>query len=167
VRLPSRGSLSSLGALPSLGPRGEGWVILQVGFIAAIALSPRQHWPSEVTALTWPLGMGLLLVGASLGALGILALGLYLTPFPRPRRGAELVERGVYGVIRNPIYAGLILAMLGLSLLATSVVGVLMAGAFALFLDLKVRREEQLLAAAFPGYEAYRRRTRRFVPGLY
>jgi protein-S-isoprenylcysteine O-methyltransferase Ste14 len=36
-----------------------------------------------------------------------------------------------------------------------------------LWLDAKARREERWLVDAFPGYAAYRRRTHRFVPGIY
>jgi len=35
------------------------------------------------------------------------------------------------------------------------------------FFWLKSRREEAWLTERFPGYDAYRRRTRRFLPGLW
>lgn len=159
--------LPSPGPLPSLGPRGEGWFVLQVLFIAAIGLAPRDSWPSSLAAFAGPAGIVLGVAGIFIGWRGIFDLGGSLTPFPRPRADGELVERGAYGVIRNPIYAGLILGAFGWSLLRTSLFGFLLSIVFALFLDLKVRREEMFLVAAFDGYEAYRRRTRRFVPGLY
>ena len=37
----------------------------------------------------------------------------------------------------------------------------------AIWLDLKSRREEGWLRGRYPEYEAYRQRTRRFIPGAY
>jgi len=39
--------------------------------------------------------------------------------------------------------------------------------ALAAWLDLKSRREEAWLRGHYPEYEAYRRRTHRFIPGAY
>jgi len=87
--------------------------------------------------------------------------------FPRPSRDAVLVDRGAYRRVRHPIYAGLVLLALGWSLARGSAVGLGLVVVLAVFLDLKARREEALLTAAFPGYGQYRDRTRRFIPGLY
>ena len=153
--------------LPSLGPRGEGWLIGQVVFILAIASAPGEAWagPSR-TAAQWG-GAILVLGGAGLAARAIFDLGSNLTPFPRPRQAGILVEHGIYRVLRNPVYAGLVLITVGWSLIHGSLIGLVLSAVFAGFLDLKARREEELLAATFPGYEAYRRRTKRFVPGVY
>jgi protein-S-isoprenylcysteine O-methyltransferase Ste14 len=153
--------------LPSLGPRGEGWLVGQIVFIVAIASAPGAAWPGPAQTIGRWGGTLLLLGGLALAARALFDLGPNLTPFPRPRRTGVLVEHGIYGTLRHPVYAGLVLITVGWSLMHASVIGLVLSAAFAGFLDLKARREEELLAAAFPGYEAYRRRTRRFVPGLY
>lgn len=153
--------------LPALGPRGEGWFLGQLVFIIAVAVAPPAQWPAGVSDLARPLGGLLVGGGLVVGALGLLALGGNLTPLPKPRARGELVESGIYGVIRHPIYAGLVLFAVGWSLWRASVVGLALSVGLAVFLDLKARREEQFLAEAFPGYAAYRGRTRRFIPGLY
>ena len=48
-----------------------------------------------------------------------------------------------------------------------SLVTLVLVGLLAVLFDAKSRREEAWLSAAFPGYEAYRARTKRFVPGVY
>jgi len=150
------------GGLPSLGPRGEGWFIGQLAFLAAIVLAPGEAWPEPVSTTARWTGIVLLLAGLGLAGRGVLDLGANLTPFPRPRPTGALVERGIYGILRHPIYAGLMLLAAGWSLMRPSGVGVLLSLALVAFLDLKARREEQFLAATFPGYAAYRRRTSRF-----
>ena len=89
------------------------------------------------------------------------------TVLPNPRAEGKLVETGPYRYIRNPIYAGLILASLGWAVMRVSVLAVLAAVLLAVVLDLKRRREEGWLVERFPGYRAYRERTKAFVPFVY
>jgi protein-S-isoprenylcysteine O-methyltransferase Ste14 len=153
--------------LPSLGPRGEGWLVGQIVFFVAIASAPGDVWPEPAQTIGRWSGALLLLGGLAVVARAVFDLGPNLTPFPRPRQAGVLVEHGIYRVLRHPVYAGLVLITAGWSLMHGSVIGLVLSAVVAGFLDLKARREEELLAAAFPGYEAYRRRTKRFVPGLY
>jgi protein-S-isoprenylcysteine O-methyltransferase Ste14 len=83
---------------------------------------------------------------------------------PRPREGGALVETGVYARVRHPIYGGLVLAAFGWGLIGASPVGLLLSAALLGFFTLKSTREEAWLVERFPGYPAYRRRTKRFIP---
>lgn len=166
VDRPARPARSSK-RLPALGPRGEGWFIGQLAFIVAIAVASPDAWPTTLVSVSRPLGGLLLVAGFLVAGRGLFDLGGNVTPFPRPKPGAVLVDRGVYGLMRHPIYAGLMLLGFGWSLWRASTCGLLLAVAFALFLDLKARREEDFLAEAFPAYQAYRHRTARFIPRLY
>ena len=79
---------------------------------------------------------------------------------------AEFVTRGPYSHIRHPIYAGLILGMLG------SAVGQTVLWALPLFIVVpylvySARREERLMAKQFPAqYPEYLSRTKMLVPFL-
>ncbi len=78
-------------------------------------------------------------------------------------REHTLVTGGIYRFIRHPIYVGDVLLLVGLELALNSwlVVAVLVP------LSVAVRQalaEELLLSRAFPGYDAYCRRTKRFIP---
>jgi protein-S-isoprenylcysteine O-methyltransferase Ste14 len=109
----------------------------------------------------------LLLGGGAFAVLGIVGLRENLTPNPRPREGGRLVDTGIYGIVRHPIYTGVIAAAAGWSLLAASLPGLGLAVLLAVFFDTKARREEAWLAAAYPAYPAYRRRVRKLVPFVY
>jgi protein-S-isoprenylcysteine O-methyltransferase Ste14 len=98
---------------------------------------------------------------------GWVDLGGNLTPFPRPRADAGLVDTGAYRLVRHPIYGGLILGALGWGLATASPAALAGTVVLAVFFDLKSRREEAWLAAQFKGYAAYRSRTRRLIPWLY
>jgi protein-S-isoprenylcysteine O-methyltransferase Ste14 len=152
--------------LPDLGPRGEGWVIIQVilfAAIAACALLP-EAWGGPLRTVTSVAGVALMVAGAVLVVRGLRDLGGSLTAVPRPREDGILVETGVYARARHPIYGGLVLGALGWSLLQASPVGLLLAAVLLGFFALKSTREEAWLADRFPGYPAYRARTKRFVP---
>jgi len=158
--------------LPDLGPRGEGWVLgqfLLLGLLVVVGVPGLRNLPPNALLDWLLLAAGVIaLAGAGWVALaGFRDLGPSLTPLPRPHADAVLVESGVYAVVRHPIYAGLILGGLGWSLVTRSPVAAAVTAVLAVYLDLKSRREEAWLADRYAGYVGYRRRTRRFVPGIY
>lgn len=153
--------------LPSLGPRGEGWVVIQLVLLAGIAaagwwLGPDWSGPLRFGAMF--VGIMALAGGAILVVKGLVDLGRALTPLPHPRDDAELVETGVYSLARHPIYGGLILGGFGWSLVQASLAGVAGSALLLAFFALKSSREEVWLMERFPGYAEYRTRTRRFIP---
>jgi protein-S-isoprenylcysteine O-methyltransferase Ste14 len=111
-------------------------------------------------------GIALIVVGLVLAIRGVVDLGGAMTPLPRPRDDAELVQTGAYALARHPIYGGLILVAFGWAILRASVIAIGMAAALAAFFGLKSVREERWLEARYPGYAAYRARTRRFIPWI-
>ena len=158
--------------IPALGPRGEGWVVLQfvlfvvIGATGLVLSTPdRDAWTSIGTVT----GTLLLLGGIGLGIAGLAGLqsGDALTAVPRPREASRLVESGAYGLVRHPIYGALIIGAVGWSLLRGSPAALLGAAALFVVLDLKRRREEIWLMERYPDYAAYRRRTRRFIPWIW
>jgi protein-S-isoprenylcysteine O-methyltransferase Ste14 len=156
--------------LPALGPRGEGWVALQIVLLPLVALSGVVTGGSlqgPLASLAVLTGVALMTGGAVLLGKGLLDLGRNLTPVPRPRADAQLVETGIYSLVRHPIYGGIILTAFGWALVATSLLTLLLALLLAAFFDLKSRREEVWLSDHYVGYRTYITRTRRFIPRVY
>ena len=152
--------------LPDLGSRGEGWVALQVVLLlglvaAAVAGGP---WPDAGTPLRVVAGALPVVAGTVLAGAGSRRLGPSLTPLPRPREGAAFRDDGIYGLVRHPIYGGVLLIAVGVSLLATPLALVPTALLVVLF-EGKARREEAWLLERYEGYGEYRERVRhRFLP---
>ncbi len=159
-------------SIPALGRRGEGWVVLQfaafvlIGVAWGLAPAPPADGLGGVLRVT---GIGGLVAGGLLAGGGLLALSRAraLAALPYPRQDGSLVQGGPYRLVRHPIYGGLIIGSLGLALIAPWVGSLAAAGLLAVILDLKRRREEAWLGERYPGYEAYRRRTRALVPFVY
>ena len=154
--------------LPALGPRGEGWVALQVLALfgaagAGVNALANPGWDGIARIATTAGGLGLALAGAVQAVRGSRDLGRNLTPLPRPTGDAELIETGIYRRVRHPIYGGVILMTIGWGLLTTSLVAAAIGLTLVPFFWLKSTLEERWLGERFPGYAAYRRRTRRFI----
>ncbi len=152
--------------LPSLGPRGEGWVAIQMALMALTGLAGflGPAWTGEVRLTTLAVGVLLMAGGLALVVLGIHDLREAMTPLPYPRDEAELVQTGVYGQVRHPIYGGLIIGSIGWGLVMASPATLAMAVLLLAFFELKARREEAWLEARFPEYSSYRARTPRLIP---
>lgn len=152
----------------SSGGRGGLWVVAQFVLLAAVLLAPTRlaglpAWPAALRGPSALLGLALGVAGVAVAFLGARALGANLTPFPRPRVDATLVQDGIYGVVRHPIYSGILIAALGWSLLRASLPSLLLTLVLALFFDRKARREEAWLREQLPGYADYQARVRRRV----
>lgn len=155
--------------LPALGTRGEGWVAIQVILLATVVAVGLWFGPDWVGALRFIGifgGIMTLAGGIILAVRGLVDLRQALTPLPRPRDDAELVDTGVYSLARHPIYGGLILSSVGWSIIQASLAALIASAALAGFLTLKSAREEAWLVERFADYAAYRVRTRRFIPWI-
>jgi protein-S-isoprenylcysteine O-methyltransferase Ste14 len=155
------------------GDRGEYWFIGQVLLLLLFVLIPTQRFfpYSDIVfglkIVLWT-GAGLLWVcGALLLLIGLLELGQSLTPLPYPRRDGKLVEDGIYGIMRHPLYSGLILLTLAWVVFSLSWSHFLCAIALAVLLNAKATQEEQWLLEKYSGYARYQQRVKKFIPGLY
>ena len=155
--------------LPDLGPRGEGWVALQVALFALVALAGTlgPAWGDPWLAVGRVVGALLVGAGFVVVVLGLVGLRENLTAVPRPVKGGRLIDSGVYGLVRHPIYFGILTAALGWGLATASPAAILAAVLLGCFFDLKSRREEAWLVAAYPAYAAYRARVRKLAPFIY
>jgi protein-S-isoprenylcysteine O-methyltransferase Ste14 len=156
--------------LPAFGEHGQGWVTGQFLLIAAVGVAgvvDRPDWDGTALIVTQVVGASLTVLGVIIGLVGVRDLGNSLTPLPFPKDGSQLVQTGIYGHVRHPLYLGLIMGALGWALFAASTLAIGFTIALAIFLDLKSRREEVWLRERYPIYVHYARRVKRFVPGVY
>lgn len=147
--------------------RGEWYVIAQAVLFAALLLAPilDGHIGSRI-----PFVAGGLLCAIGLGFIvfGTINLGRRnLSPFPKPKENATLVERGIFSIVRHPIYSGFIFFSFGWSLVWQSVAALIAAAVLLVFFDIKARREERWLEAKFNAYAAYKKRVKKLIPLVY
>ena len=131
----------------------------------AIALPP---WLGALAggAARW-IAVALLAAGMSLGIWSRRALGASFTPFPKPVDAGSHAVEGPYRYVRHPMYSAIVVSSAGWALLWGSLPGAVVTAMLLVFFDLKSRQEERWLEQSYPTYADYRRRVRKFMPGLY
>lgn len=148
---------------------GRYWVVAQVAWLGAIAIGivGDGSLPGAGAHPARWIGAALAVAGAALAAAAVRTLGDALTIMPEPVPGARLVDQGVYARARHPIYGGVSLVMLGVSLALASVSGTLLSLGLLPFFFAKAGYEERRLRIAYQGYREYRDRVRhRMIPYL-
>ncbi len=157
------------GSLPQLGRRGEGWVVLQLVLLAAILAAGTRgsRWPSAARSARTLAAAVSALGGLSLFAGAAGGLGRQITPFPKPVEHGSVRRSGAYGLVRHPMYGGVLLLALAWSLVSSPAALAPWTVA-AVFLDAKRRREEAWLVEVHPDYEEYRASVHHsFVPFVW
>ena len=154
------------------GKRGEGYLAIQLLLFLLIAFGPRALpglplWQVGAFSISRVVGIGVGLFGIFLAFGGVLNLGPNLSPLPYPKDESVLVQNGIYGVVRHPIYSGLILMVFGWGLSRGSPVVLLYALLLFVFFEVKSRREEVWLAEKFAEYRAYQGRVKKLIPFVY
>ncbi|HSJ27495.1 MAG TPA: 2-amino-4-hydroxy-6-hydroxymethyldihydropteridine diphosphokinase [Acidimicrobiia bacterium] len=152
---------------PSLGREATLWVVGQGLFLLAWVLAALLD--ARLASVPWTVVGGLIAAaGLGLGVGAIVTFGPGVTASPQPRPGSILLRRGVYGLVRHPMYGAVMLTTLGLAIVAWSPAAIGVAVALAGYLRLKSRREERILAIVFGDYDAYRSTVRkRFLPHIW
>lgn len=152
---------------PELGTEAHWWVFGQFGLLTVwliVVLLTARPDPSP-----WLVpGALLTLAGLGLGIGAVASFGTAITPSPQPRAGALLVDRGVYRLVRHPMYGAILCSTLGVGLAAQSVPALLVTALLAALLRFKSAREERILGVVVTRYPEYRNRvSHRFLPWVW
>jgi protein-S-isoprenylcysteine O-methyltransferase Ste14 len=124
-------------------------------------------WTLDGEEMRWT-GVVVCAVGGVLRIVPVYVLRNRFSGLVAIQPGHQLETRGIYGVIRNPSYLGLLITSLGWVLAFRSGVGVLLAASQLVPLVARIRAEERLLREHFGAeYEAYCAHTWRLLPGIY
>lgn len=153
--------------------RGEDLKGITVGYVALQGLmligAPLEGLLLERSVSTIQTLIGALLgiMGLALAILSFHALGRNFRVYMAPRRSGTLVTRGVYRLIRHPMYTGVIVGFLGYLLLFGSIFLFPLWLAMTILYLIKSVKEEAALADKFPAYEDYCRSSWKFIPYVY
>ncbi|HEX3763117.1 MAG TPA: isoprenylcysteine carboxylmethyltransferase family protein [Kofleriaceae bacterium] len=113
-------------------------------------------------------GVALFAIGGVLRVVPVFILGRRFSGLVAIQHDHALVTDGLYRVIRNPSYLGLLIMLAGWALSFRSLCGLVLTALFVPPLVARMHSEEALLARHFGAeYEAYRARTWRLIPYVY
>jgi protein-S-isoprenylcysteine O-methyltransferase Ste14 len=150
---------------------GIGFVVVQGFLLAVLFFGPSYlNTDAGIAApnglLLW-LGYGIFILGVVIALIAAINLGKNLTPLPKPKDNAELIQGGLYRFVRHPIYFGVIMLSVGWGLIQQSTLIWLYVVIIAIFFDIKSRKEEEWLQAKFSAYADYQGRVRKLIPWVY
>jgi protein-S-isoprenylcysteine O-methyltransferase Ste14 len=92
----------------------------------------------------------------------------YAAATVRVEADQKLASRGLYKLVRHPMYAGNLILMVGIPLALGSYWGLLLIIPSLLVLVFRILDEEKLLSQELAGYREYTRRVRyRLVPYVW
>jgi len=142
--------------LPRLGPHGEGWVAPQpILVVALVVAGTKGHkWPSALRGVRLAAAGLSGAAGLYLFSDGVTRLGRQLRPYPKPTEEGSVKHSGAFGLVRHPMYGGVLLMAMGWAL-ASSPLTLVPWTVAAAFLDAKRRREEAWLLEEHPEYAEY------------
>jgi protein-S-isoprenylcysteine O-methyltransferase Ste14 len=145
----------------SFTEKGGWWVVAQVALFASILLALTRNIDpaTSLQVVGWTLiGAAVLFAGSAMWLIRD-----KITAMPAPVDGAVLIERGPFSLVRHPIYAGVIVGFVGLSIKGGNIYAAALSLLLIPFFYAKTEHEERLLAARFPEYRQYRDRVRRRI----
>lgn len=123
----------------------------------------------------WSSMPGWIVVAASV--LFLVAYGLYaevmrenayLSRTIRVEEGQRVVDSGLYGIVRHPMYAVTMLLFLMVPLVLGSWYGLIAFGCYPAIIVVRLKDEEELLAKELPGYAQYQKKVKyRLIPFIW
>jgi protein-S-isoprenylcysteine O-methyltransferase Ste14 len=158
------------------GTRALNFALIVVSVVAADAFAAviGKHSPLWIPGAGpdgWPIVTGLVIIwlGLVIRAWAVVALGRWFVTTVEVEAGQAVVSRGPYRWVRHPSYVGLLLITAGFGLAESTWPGLLLClvlPAATMLRRIEVEEAELSRVIGDP-YRAYRRRTRRLIPGIW
>ena len=147
------------------GVVGISALLFLVGFILA-GLDHRFEWTSVPMAVVVCAAMTLLLSYAMYAE--VMRENAYLSRTVEVTEGQSVVDTGLYGVIRHPMYTSTILLFLSIPLVLGSWVAFLCFLPYPVVIVIRLKNEEELLEKELNGYKEYKERVKyRLIPFIW
>ena len=140
--------------------------LMFIGGFVLCGLDHRFGWSSVPMWLTI-VAATLFLVGYGLYA-EVMRENAYLSRTVELQEGQQLIDTGLYGIVRHPMYTATILMFLSLPLILGSLWALAVFAIYPVLMVLRIRNEEQVLSAGLAGYTDYQQRVPyRLFPWLW
>ena len=92
----------------------------------------------------------------------------YLSRTIKVEEGQKVVDTGLYGIVRHPMYMATLLLFLAIPVVLGSWYALIVFAAYPAIIILRLKDEEALLTRELPGYAAYKEKVRyRLIPFVW
>jgi len=141
-------------------------IVAVVATLVVSALDHRFDWSTVPTSIVI-LGNVLVAVGLVMAQLVVIQ-NSYAAATIAVEKDQKVVDTGLYGFVRHPMYVGTLIMMIGTPLALDSYWGLLAVALALPVLAARIDDEEKMLRQELPGYDEYTRKVHyRLVPGVW
>ncbi len=135
------------------------------GFTAA-GLSSRFGWLLLPKPVSWA-GAVLFLLAYLMYA-EVLRENAYLSRTVEVQAGQKVIDTGLYGIVRHPMYSATIILFLSMPLVLGSIISLLIFLMYPFIIAKRIGSEEKVLEAGLEGYTEYKQRVKyRLIPFVW
>lgn len=136
-----------------------------LGFVIS-ALDFRFAW-SHVPFWCVVVAAELFLLGYA-GFAEVMRENAYLSRAIEVQKGQKVIDKGLYGVVRHPMYLATLLMFLPMPIILGSFWGLLIFAAYPAVIVLRILNEEEVLTRELEGYKEYKERVKwRILPFIW
>ena len=92
----------------------------------------------------------------------------YLSRIIEVQDGQKVIDTGLYGIVRHPMYLATILLFLSIPLVLGSWISLLLFAFYPVVIVIRILNEEKVLSAELKGYQAYKAKVKyRLIPFVW
>ena len=135
------------------------------GFIVA-GLDFRFGWSSLPTAVT--VIASVLFIAAYALYAEVMRENAYLSRTIKVEENQKVIDTGLYGVVRHPMYSATVLLFLMIPLILDSLLAFIIFLFYPILIAVRIKNEEKVLTEQLPGYREYKKKVRfRLIPFIW
>lgn len=136
-----------------------------VGFIVA-GLDFRYEWLVLPNWVSWVAAVVFLL--SYLLYAEVLRENAYLSRTVEIQENQKVIDTGLYGIVRHPMYSATIMLFLSIPLVLGSVISFVVFLAYPVIIAKRIRNEEEVLEEGLIGYKEYKKKVKyRLIPFVW
>ena len=140
--------------------------LMFIGGFAVAGLDYRFGW-SQMPQWVVLTGAALFLAAYGIYA-EVMRENAYLSRTIKVEENQKVVDTGLYGLVRHPMYMATLLLFLMIPLVLGSWYALIVFAFYPAIIILRLKEEEQLLSRELPGYEEYKKKVKhRLIPFIW
>lgn len=140
--------------------------LMFVASFVVAGLNYRYGWHTLPDAVVW-MATVVFLIAYALYA-EVMRENAYLSRTVEIQQGQRLVDSGLYGIVRHPMYTATVLLFLSMPLILGSILSFVIMLVYIPLIALRIVSEERLLKQGLPGYKEYTQRVKyRLIPYVW
>lgn len=138
-------------------------------FLATFVLSGLDHRLGYTEVPLWLTAAASVILLLSYGMYAeVMRENAYLSRTVEVQEGQKVIDTGLYGIVRHPMYSATVLLFLAIPLVLGSFIGFAVMLPYPVLLSLRIRNEEKVLKEGLKGYKSYCEKVRwRMIPFIW